>query len=189
MHIKDRQQPCGKDATCKNVLSMAPNNAPLLHSHPSILVCFMSHQFLHPLHAGLRLPGGTLHQLHRSARRVLVGTALAVLVSTATAQGSGVPSSAPAVERQQELVRMVRQDCGSCHGLRLTGGLGPALTPEALADKPLESMVSTIYRGRPGTPMAPWSAMLSEQDALWIAQQLFAGFPEQTPPFAKAQRP
>ena len=32
---------------------------------------------------------------------------------------------------------MVRQDCGSCHGLRLTGGPGPALTREALADKAL----------------------------------------------------
>ena len=99
----------------------------------------------------------------------------------------------PPAQRQQELVRMVRQDCGSCHGLHLTGGLGPALTPEALSDKPLDSMVSTIYRGRPGTPMAPWSAMLSEGDALWIAQQLFAGFPEQptTPPsaIAKEHRP
>ena len=99
------------------------------------------------------------------------------------------PSTPPSALRQQELVRMVRQDCGSCHGLHLTGGLGPALTPEALAGKPLESMVSTIYRGRPGTPMAPWSAMLSEPDALWIAQQLFAGFPEQTSSSAKEQRP
>ncbi|MCM2345289.1 MAG: cytochrome c [Acidovorax soli] len=84
----------------------------------------------------------------------------------------------PTTPRQQALVRMVRQDCGSCHGLRLTGGLGPALTREALADKPFDSIVATIYHGRPGTPMAPWKAMLSEADALWIAQQLFAGFPE-----------
>ena len=54
----------------------------------------------------------------------------------------------------------------------------PALTREALADKPLDSMASTIYGGRPGTPMAPWKAMLSEAEALWIAQQLMAGFPE-----------
>jgi len=39
-------------------------------------------------------------------------------------------------------------------------------------------MASTIYGGRPGTPMAPWKAMLSEAEALWIAQQLMAGFPE-----------
>ncbi|MDD2713813.1 MAG: cytochrome c [Simplicispira sp.] len=90
----------------------------------------------------------------------------------------GAPAPAPSEQRQRELVRIVRQDCGSCHGLHLTGGLGPALTPEALAGKPLDSMVATIYGGRPGTPMAPWKAMLSEADALWIAQQLFSGFPE-----------
>jgi cytochrome c55X len=100
---------------------------------------------------------------------------LALLVGAAGLHAQTAP---PTAQRQQELVRMVRQDCGSCHGLHLTGGLGPALTREALADKPLDSMVATIYGGRPGTPMAPWKAMLSEADALWIAQQLFAGFPE-----------
>ena len=85
---------------------------------------------------------------------------------------------APAPERQAALVRMVQQDCGSCHGLRLTGGLGPALTREALADKPIGSLAATIYGGRPGTPMAPWKAMVNEAEALWIAQQLMAGFPE-----------
>ena len=88
------------------------------------------------------------------------------------------PVPAPSAERQSALVRMVRQDCGSCHGMRLTGGLGPAITPQALEGKPLLSMASTIYGGRPGTPMAPWKAMLSEAEALWIAQQLMAGFPE-----------
>ena len=89
-----------------------------------------------------------------------------------------VPVPAPSAERQSALVRMVRQDCGSCHGMRLTGGLGPAITPQALEGKPLLSMASTIYGGRPGTPMAPWKAMVNEAEALWIAQQLMAGFPE-----------
>lgn len=74
---------------------------------------------------------------------------------------------------------MVRQDCGSCHGMRLTGGLGPALTPEALAKFPLDSLVAVIYHGRPGTPMPPWKAMLSESEARWIAQRLQQGFPEE----------
>ncbi|MBX9835663.1 MAG: cytochrome c [Burkholderiaceae bacterium] len=103
-------------------------------------------------------------------RRIGLGAVWALLAASALAQ-------MPTPERQQALVRMVRQDCGSCHGLHLTGGLGPALTPEALANKPLDSMAATIYGGRPGTPMAPWKAMLNEADALWIAQQLFAGFP------------
>jgi cytochrome c55X len=82
-------------------------------------------------------------------------------------------------DREPVLVRMVRQDCGSCHGMRLTGGLGPALTREALADKPVEALAATIFHGRPGTPMPPWRALLSEADALWIAQQLAQGFPEE----------
>jgi len=81
--------------------------------------------------------------------------------------------------REQRLIRMVRQDCGSCHGMHLTGGLGPALTPTALADKPVESLAATIYGGRPGTPMPPWKAMLSEAEASWIAQRLLAGFPQE----------
>ena len=81
--------------------------------------------------------------------------------------------------RQRELVRMVRQDCGSCHGMRLTGGLGPALTPGQLADKPLPALVATIYHGRPGTPMPPWRTLLSEDDARWIAERLLRGFPEE----------
>ncbi|MFO1338582.1 MAG: cytochrome c [Burkholderiaceae bacterium] len=83
----------------------------------------------------------------------------------------------PATERQAALVRMVRHDCGSCHGMRLTGGLGPALTREALADKPVGSLAATIQHGRPGTPMPGWKTMLSDEDAQWIAAQLVAGFP------------
>lgn len=81
--------------------------------------------------------------------------------------------------RQQVLIRIVRQDCGSCHGMQLTGGLGPALTREALADMPFESVVASIVHGRPGTPMPGWKSLLSTADAHWIAQQLLAGFPQE----------
>lgn len=103
---------------------------------------------------------------------------LPLLILTLALLPAWAQADEPGPERQAQLIRMVRQDCGSCHGLYLTGGLGPALTREALADKPLDSLASTIYGGRPGTPMAPWKAMLSEADALWIAEQLLAGFPE-----------
>ena len=87
------------------------------------------------------------------------------------------PSDEPGPERQTTLIRMVRQDCGSCHGLRLTGGLGPALTRDVMAAQPLDSLVSVIFNGRPGTPMPGWKSMISEGDAVWIARQLQAGFP------------
>ncbi len=101
---------------------------------------------------------------------------LPLAAAFATAWAVAQPSE-PTAQRQQTLVRMVRQDCGSCHGMRLTGGLGPALTREALAERPLAALVATTLHGRPGTPMPAWHAMLSEADALWIAQQLQAGFP------------
>lgn len=81
--------------------------------------------------------------------------------------------------RQRILVHMVRQDCGSCHGMKLTGGLGPPLTTEAMSALPLESVAATIFHGRPGTPMPPWSAMLNEAEARWIASHLQQGFPEE----------
>lgn len=86
---------------------------------------------------------------------------------------------AQAAADPRELVRLVRQDCGSCHGMRLTGGLGSPLTPQALRDKPVDSLVATVVHGRPGTAMPPWKTILSEQDAEWIVQRLIEGFPEE----------
>lgn len=77
------------------------------------------------------------------------------------------------------LVQLVRHDCGSCHGLHLTGGLGPSLLPDALQDKPAESLVATILHGRRGTPMPPWNKFLTEQEASWIVDRLRAGFPQE----------
>lgn len=99
---------------------------------------------------------------------------LLVLLACGPVLAQGVPAA-----RAAELVRIVRQDCGSCHGMRLTGGLGPALTREALADKPLSALAATIFHGRPGTPMPGWRGLLSEADAIWIAERLASGFPEE----------
>lgn len=92
---------------------------------------------------------------------------------------AGAAQAQVTAQRQQTLVHIVRQDCGACHGLQLTGGLGPPLTPQALADRTIESIVATTLHGRPGTPMPAWKSMLSESDALWIAAQLRAGFPHE----------
>lgn len=111
-------------------------------------------------------------------RMALAG--MASLVGGASMASDGAP--VPTTDRQAKLVRMVRQDCGSCHGMRLTGGLWTALTPDQLRDWPVSSLVAVILHGRPGTPMPGWKAMLSEADARWIAMQLQAGFPEETNP-------
>jgi len=75
-------------------------------------------------------------------------------------------------ERRDELRTLVHQDCGSCHGMRLSGGLGPALSPEALQDRNTEFLAITIREGRPGTPMPPWKTLLSEADIEWIVEYL-----------------
>ena len=102
-----------------------------------------------------------------------------LLLMSSALLASAQPAQEPNAARAATLVRMVRQDCGSCHGMQLTGGLGPALTPQALAEMPRESLAATIYHGRPGTPMPPWKAMLSEIEADWIAQRLLDGFPQE----------
>ena len=93
--------------------------------------------------------------------------------------GFALPVAAePSPARQKELIHMVRQDCGSCHGMTLQGGLGPALLPATLAGKPEESLVATIIGGRPGTPMPPWHQFLAEDEAQWIVAKLMTGFPQ-----------
>ena len=79
------------------------------------------------------------------------------------------------MKRQEELHYLLKQDCGSCHGMRLLGGLGPALLPENLAAATVEDLTAVILQGRPGTAMPPWKALLSEADARWLSQQLKTG--------------
>ena len=104
---------------------------------------------------------------------VFLGAALVA----AFASASETKAVAPEEQRARELIHIVRQDCGSCHGLTLAGGLGPALTPHALADKPFEGLVATVVSGRPGTPMPPFRGIVSEPEAEWIVDQLMRGFP------------
>jgi len=117
------------------------------------------------------------------ARAATLGAAaLAVMMPGAFVPVAAAESAPPDLRRQAELIRLVRQDCGSCHGLKLTGGLGPPLTRQALADKPFESMWATIIHGRPGTPMPAWSTLLTPGEATWITRQLFDGFPKEAEP-------
>ncbi len=81
-----------------------------------------------------------------------------------------------------ELIRLVRQDCGACHGMTLKGGLGKPLTREALAGQSAEALAVIILHGKEGTAMPPWKSLLSEAQARWIAEQLLAGFPEEAQP-------
>lgn len=123
-------------------------------------------------------PSRCKHSLTES-RPMPFSLLFALLLSSTNAHAQAVEeTAAPSPERRRELVHLVRQDCGSCHGMTLQGGLGPPLTPAALRDRPVDSMVATIYGGRPGTPMPPWHRFLSEAEARWIVEQLREGFPQ-----------
>lgn len=78
-------------------------------------------------------------------------------------------------QRRAELHNLLIQDCGSCHGMTMKGGLGPALTPEVLASKPRQMIEITILQGRPGTPMPPWQSILSNEEVRWIVDTLYTG--------------
>lgn len=78
-------------------------------------------------------------------------------------------------EHQQRLQRLLLQDCGSCHGLRMKGGLGPALTAEVLRDKSEDMLVATVLLGRPGTAMPRWEPLLDRAEAQWMIRQLKKG--------------
>jgi cytochrome c55X len=94
-------------------------------------------------------------------------------VASAVAIGSVVAGEATSNEAR--LANLVRQDCGSCHGLTLKGGLGKPLTPEHLSAWSGEQLVSIILDGVPGTPMPPWRPLLSEAEARWIVERLQQG--------------
>ena len=78
-------------------------------------------------------------------------------------------------EDSRRLEHVVKQDCGSCHGLTMKGGLGKPLTPEALAGVDQQTIASIILDGVPGTAMPPWRPLRAESEALWIANYLKGG--------------
>lgn len=81
-------------------------------------------------------------------------------------------------DRQQELLHLIKHDCGSCHGMTLKGGLGSPLTSEKLQQKSTEALTSIIMNGVEGTPMPPWKGILDEQEVSWMVKQLKTGILE-----------
>jgi cytochrome c55X len=84
------------------------------------------------------------------------------------------PLYAEAINAEQaaHLENLVIQDCGSCHGLTRKGGLGSPLTPDDLSHAEPEGLAMIILDGVPGTAMPPWRPLLTEDEALWIANYL-----------------
>lgn len=96
-----------------------------------------------------------------------------ILTLAAFVFAGGTPAIEPT--NSLDLINLVKQDCGSCHGLTMQGGLGPALTPEALKGTPDEVLVGTILHGRPQNAMPPWGDVLTRRQAEWIVDRLREG--------------
>jgi cytochrome c55X len=103
-------------------------------------------------------------------RRSLEMAALAL----ASGLAAGASVAGEAVDAAK-LSNLVRQDCGSCHGLTLQGGLGKPLTAERLVQWNRDQLTHIILDGVPGTPMPGWRPLLSEAEAIWIADTLKEG--------------
>ena len=104
----------------------------------------------------------------RWAGRAMFAAAL-LLATTALASETLDPKA---------LKRLVHQDCGSCHGLTLKGGLGPDLRAETISHYDVEILMSVILDGIPGTAMPPWRPLMTESEAEWVARYLLS--PEDT---------
>jgi cytochrome c55X len=112
-----------------------------------------------------------------SLRRNIIKKMLFIIIALLMTQ-TAIAEIASA--RQNELLYFLKHDCGSCHGMNLKGGLGPALLPKTLAGKPKSYLVTTIMEGRKNTAMPPWKNILSREEAVWLTDQLQKGQIKQT---------
>ena len=109
---------------------------------------------------------------HGPDLRLLVLCIAIVALSTAAQAQTISP------QRQQELIHLLKQDCGSCHGMTLKGGLGPPLLPREMSARDVDALQRIIPDGVPDTPMPPWRGLLTEAEARWLAMLLQQGLPD-----------
>ncbi len=102
---------------------------------------------------------------------MLKAAVLAVGLVAAGAAAAEPTSNRPMADLRNLLV----QDCGSCHGLTMRGGLGPPLLPRNLEGRAEDALVEIILDGMPGTPMPPWRPYLRPHEAAWMVEQLKKG--------------
>lgn len=103
---------------------------------------------------------------------------LAIFAALTISFSAFASSWVPTPERKTELYNLVIQDCGSCHGLTMKGGLGSPLLPENLDGKDTDALAEIILDGVSGTPMPPWRTQLKDGEAKWIIEQLKSGLPQ-----------
>lgn len=114
-------------------------------------------------------------------RGMLACTALVATLAAATLLAVSPLSAArsePDAAAKARLTHLLVQDCGSCHGLTLQGGLGKPLLPENVSDRSVEVLAEIILDGIAGTPMPPWRGLITDDEALFLAATLKKGLPQ-----------
>jgi len=107
---------------------------------------------------------------------VLAGIAcLALLFTSSPAFAGGALTPA----RKSELIHLLKNDCGSCHGITLKGSLGPSLLPRAMLKRSANELRAIILDGVPGTPMPAWRGQFSEADVTFLVALLQHGIPHE----------
>ncbi|HEY3487713.1 MAG TPA: cytochrome c [Gammaproteobacteria bacterium] len=103
-------------------------------------------------------------------------TGLAFVSLASMAENLPPPVEEPPYKRQQQLRQLLLQDCSVCHGKLLQGGgIGPALTPQTLAQKSEWALTRTILRGHEKSEMPAWAWELEEYEARWLARFIRVG--------------
>ena len=98
--------------------------------------CKNAHQTPRPSNADHHpTVGGVFRGWHR---------AFAWLALMVCAAGLHAQPAPPTAQRQQELVRMVRQDCGSCHGLRLPEPVKEKEEVDPVLLRPVDDLELTV---------------------------------------------
>lgn len=119
---------------------------------------------------------------HLIAIAISVATLLNIITFTTNCRADNtdtlievMPIQQPSNERQAELIHLLKQDCGSCHGMTLKGGLGPPLLPKNLVDKPDYVLLGVIKYGRETLAMPAWDGILTTAEIEWLVAQLKQG--------------
>ncbi|MEN8168977.1 MAG: cytochrome c [Pseudomonadota bacterium] len=118
-----------------------------------------------------------LNSLTPATTGLRIGGAVVLLLLTIGVPPAVANATELSAQREAELIHLLRQDCGSCHGMTLKGGLGPSLLPERIGALPPEFLINTVLEGRKGTAMPPWKNMLSREEVSWMVEQLQKGVP------------
>ena len=108
--------------------------------------------------------------------RCVAWAGLALLVAAGPVSAASLTA-----EQGARLDHLLRHDCGSCHGMTMKGGLGPALLPASLQDRDEDGLVQMILFGNPARAMPPWEGLLDEAEARWIVRSLKHGLDEREP--------